>query len=64
MSKKSFNEIEDTIRQVLEANEPAFKEEAWEKMEALLDKDKDRKKPFPFWLWLFLPLLIGIGIAG
>ena len=35
MSKKSFNHIEQIIKNASEANQPAFEEQAWEKMEAL-----------------------------
>ena len=61
MSKKSFNDIEQAIKAAAEAHEPAFDEQAWKKMEALLDKDKDRKRPFIFWVWWLLPFLIGAG---
>lgn len=61
MSKKSFNDIEQAIKAATEAHEPAFDEQAWKKMEALLDKDKDRKRPFAFWLWWLLPLLLVSG---
>jgi Outer membrane protein beta-barrel domain len=62
MSKRSFKDIEQFIKNAAEANEPAFDEQSWNKMEALLDKDKDNKKPFAFW-WL-LPLLIaGAGVS-
>lgn len=64
MSKKSFNDIELVIKNTIEANEPAFKEASWKKMEALLDKDEDPKRPFIFWLWLLIPLLIVTGGAG
>lgn len=56
MSKRSFKDIEQFIKNAAEAHEPAFDEEAWNKMELLLDKDKGKKRPFAFW-WL-LPLLI------
>lgn len=59
MSKKSFKDIEQIIINAAEANEPAFDEQSWKKMEALLDKEKDRKRPFVFWLWWFIPLLLG-----
>ena len=59
MSKKSFDDIEQIIKNAAEAHEPAFDEEAWKKMEAMLDKEKDRKRPFVFWLWWLLPLMIG-----
>ncbi|MBS1752866.1 MAG: outer membrane beta-barrel protein [Bacteroidetes bacterium] len=61
MSKKSFNDIEQAIKAAAEAHEPAFDEQAWKKMEALLDNDKDRKRPFAFWLWWLLPLLLVSG---
>lgn len=64
MSKKSFDEIEQSIRTAAAANEPAVDEAAWKKMESLLDKDTDRKRPVVFWLWWLLPLMIGTGILG
>lgn len=62
MSKKSFNDIEQSIKTAAEAHNPAFDEESWRKMEALLDKDKDRRRPF-FWIWWLLSLLIGAGVV-
>ena len=62
MSKRSFKDIEQFIKNVAEAHEPAFDEEAWKKMELLLDKEKDSKRPFAFW-WL-LPLLIGGAVVS
>ncbi|MBK8611704.1 MAG: porin family protein [Chitinophagaceae bacterium] len=59
MSRKSFSDIEQVIKNAAEANEPAFDEAAWKKMEALLDKEDDRKRPVVFWLWWLLPLVIG-----
>lgn len=59
MSKKSFKDIEQIIINAAEANEPAFDEQSWVKMEALLDKEKDRKRPFVFWLVWLIPLLLG-----
>lgn len=64
MSKRSFNEIEQAIKAAAEAHEPAFDEQSWKKMEALLDKEKDRKKPVIFWLWILVPLLIGSGLIS
>lgn len=64
MSKRSFNEIEHAIKAAADAHEPAFDEQAWKKMEAMLDKEKDRKRPFVFWLWLLLPLLTGAGLIS
>ena len=56
MSKKSFDHIENRIREAAENSEPAFDEFAWSKMEALLDKEKDNKRRYIFW-WILLPLL-------
>lgn len=64
MSKKSFSDIEQAIKNAAEAYEPAFDEQAWKKMEALLDKEKDRKRPFIFWLWWLIPILLGAGVIG
>lgn len=64
MSRKSFKDIEQIIRNAAEANTPAFDEAAWKKMEAKLDKEKERKRPFIFWLWWLLPLLIGGALIG
>lgn len=61
MSKRSFKDIEQFIKNAAEVGEPAFDEESWNKMEALLDKE-GTKKPFAFW-WL-LPVLIGAGIIS
>ena len=63
MSKRSYNDIERIIKNAAEANEPAFDELAWQKMEILLDKEKERKRPFIFWWWL-MPLLIVAGLGG
>lgn len=64
MGKKLFSDIENIIKNAVEANEPAFKEASWTKMEALLDKENDRKRPFIFWLWFLIPLLIVTGGVG
>jgi hypothetical protein len=63
MSRKSYNDIEKIIKDLAEAHEPAFDEQAWLKMEILLDKEKDRRKPF-FWLWWVLPILIATGVGS
>ena len=64
MSKKSFSDIEQIVKNAAEAYEPAFDEQAWKKMEVLLDKEEDRRRPFIFWLWWLLPLLIGAGVVS
>ena len=56
MSKKSFDHIENRVREAAENSESAFDEFAWGKMEALLDKEKDNKRRYIFW-WILLPLL-------
>ena len=64
MSKKSYNDIEAEIRQLAEAYEAPFDEQAWVKMEALLDKDKGKKRRPFFWLWWTLPLLVAVTVGG
>jgi hypothetical protein len=63
MSIKQFKDIEQFIKNEAEGYEPPFEEEAWKKMEVLLDKDRDRKKPF-FWFWWLLPVLIVGSVGG
>lgn len=64
MSEKSYNDIESEIRQVADAYEAPFDEQAWVRMEALLDKDKGKKRRPFFWLWWMLPLLLAITVTG
>jgi Outer membrane protein beta-barrel domain len=64
MSKKSFSDIEQIVKNAVEAYEPAFDEQAWKKMETLLDKEEDRRRPVVFWLWWLLPLLMGAGVLS
>jgi hypothetical protein len=64
MSKKSFEDIEQIIKNAAEANEPAFDEKSWKKMEAMLDKETDSRRPVAFWLWWLLPLLIGGSVVS
>ena len=64
MSKKSYSDIEQIVKNAAEAYEPAFDEQAWKKMEVLLDKEEDRRRPFIFWLWWLLPLLMGAGVLS
>ena len=58
MSKKSFNHIEQIIKNASEANQPAFEEQAWKKMEALLNKEDDRAKPIVWFKWIWPALLV------
>jgi Outer membrane protein beta-barrel domain len=55
-SEEQFEHIEHKIKEAAENNEIVFEEKAWDKMEALLEKE-DKKRPF-FWLWFALPLII------
>lgn len=63
MNKRSFKDIEEEMKQLANAHEAPFDEQAWVRMEALLDKDKDRKRPPFFWLWWLLPIVVA-GVAG
>ena len=60
-SKKSFDHIEEKIKQAAENNLPAFDEKAWQLMEAKLDNDGKKRRPL-LW-WFILPLLIA-GLWG
>jgi hypothetical protein len=61
MSKRQFDHIENKIREAAENSEPAFDEQAWDKMEAKLNAEKERKwSPF---LWLSVALL-SAGLLG
>ena len=57
MSKKPFENIDKRIREAAENSEPAFNKQAWDKMEALLDKEDDKKRRPFLWLWFALPLI-------
>ena len=63
MNKRSFKDIEEEMKQLSNAYEAPFDEQAWVRMEALLDKDKDRKRPPFFWIWWLLPIVVA-GVAG
>ncbi len=65
MSQKSFEDIENKIREAAVNSEPAFDEQAWLKMELLLNKE-DRKKRgfFIWWRYGLSLLLIGLGLMG
>ncbi len=63
MNKRSFKDIEEEMKQLANAYEAPFDEQAWVSMEALLDKDKERKRPPFFWFWWLLPIVVA-GVAG
>ncbi len=65
MSQKSFEDIENKIREAAANSEPAFDEQAWLKMELLLNKANSKRRRFFFWWRYGLPiLLIGVSLAG
>lgn len=64
MSEKSYNDIESEIRQMADTYEAPFDEQAWTRMEALLDKDKGKKRRPFFWLWWMVPVLVAVSVAG
>ena len=56
------NLLDNLLRNNVEEAQFAFKEEYWDKMEALLDDEvKDKKRPF-FWRWF--PILLGVLVVG
>lgn len=61
-SEEQFEYIENKIKAAAENNQPVFEEQAWTKMEALLDKDKKRR-PF-VWLWFLVPLFLAGGLGS
>jgi hypothetical protein len=64
MSKKQFEHIENKFREAAENYQPSLNQEAWEKMELLLDKDLNRKpRTAGFWITSLLLLLIGTGLG-
>jgi hypothetical protein len=64
MNKRLYNDIEQIIKNAAEAYEPAFDEQAWLKMEVLLDKENNKTKPPFLWLWWLLPIVTGILAGG
>ncbi len=63
MKTKRFDDIEEIIKKSSEAYQPAFDEEAWQKMEVLLNGEKDPKRP-AFWLWWLLPIIGALSAGG
>jgi hypothetical protein len=62
-SEEQYKHIEQKIVEAANQNEYPFTEEAWKRMELLLNK-KDKKRRFFFWLFpLLLVLSVGGGIA-
>lgn len=63
MDKRPSDHIENRFRQAADNFLPPQNEEAWKRMEVLLDKDPDKSRPFIWW-WMFGLLLLGLGTAG
>lgn len=63
MDKQQSDHIENRIRQAAEGINPPFKEEAWLKMEELLNNEVTKRRRKGFFWWWFLPLLLVGGIA-
>ena len=57
-NERQFDNIDNKIKKALESGEHAFNEEAWAKMEAMLDKEDKKRRPI-LWLWLLPVLFIG-----
>ena len=56
------NLLDNLLRNNVEEAQFAFKEDYWDKMEALLDEeDKDKKRPF-FWRWF--TIFLGVVVVG
>ncbi|MBA4198513.1 MAG: hypothetical protein C0459_13270 [Chitinophaga sp.] len=55
---ENFEHIDHLLRNASEANNPAFNEAAWEKMNTMLDKEFGKKKRRFAILWWLLPLAI------
>jgi hypothetical protein len=60
-SEEQFKNFEKNIAQAVNSSEYPFTEEAWKRMELLLDK-KDKKRRPLFWIWSFV--LFGFFIGG
>jgi hypothetical protein len=57
VEQEQYKHIENKIRDAAKHHEPAFDENAWEKMEQLLDAEKPDRKPI-LWVWFLLPVLL------
>lgn len=65
MSQKLFEDIEIKIREAAANSQPAFDEQAWRKMELLLNREDRKKRRFFIWWRYGLPLLlVSVGLAG
>jgi Outer membrane protein beta-barrel domain len=61
MSKEQFDHVDNKIKEAAENSEPAFEEQAWDKMYAKLNTEKERRRS-PF-VWFSL-VLVSLGILG
>ena len=56
-SKNSFEYIKNSINEAYDNSQPPYDEHAWNKMEALLNKE-EKKRKISLWRWLMLLLLL------
>ena len=64
MSAEQFNHIENSIKIAAEHSEPAYNEQAWELMNAKLDKEEEGKKRFFLWFVFSILSILLIVVAG
>ena len=62
MSEKQFDIFDDAFRKASEQYEPAFNEDAWQKMEAKLD-GKPKRRPAAWFWWLTDAIVISLMIT-
>lgn len=62
MNEGQFKHIENKIKEAADNLQPEFDEQAWSRMELLLDKEKDKSRPI-FWWWVLGSFLIIASLA-
>ncbi len=61
MSEKQFDSFDERFREAAEQYQPPLKEDAWKKMETLLDaQEKKRRRPLAGFWWITDAIMIGI----
>ncbi|MBZ5856776.1 PorT family protein [Flavihumibacter profundi] len=58
MDKEQYNSFDDLFREAVRQPGPPVNEEAWQKMEAMLDDEKKKRRRIIFWWWWFGALLL------
>lgn len=59
MSEKQFDAFDEPFRKAAEEYEPPYNEEAWKKMETMLDTRKRNRRPLAWW-WLTDAIMVGL----